>query len=59
VSVGDARSERVSTKGEGIASRKRPGPGNKTQKRKTKATKGQRKGKKVQGPKARRRRTGE
>jgi curved DNA-binding protein CbpA len=59
VSVGDARSERVSTTGEGIASRKRPGLGNKTQKRRTKATRGRRKGKRVQGPKARRRRTGE
>jgi curved DNA-binding protein CbpA len=59
VSVGDARSERVSTPGEDLSSRKRPGPGNRPQKRRTKATRAQRKAKKVQGPKARRKRTGE
>jgi curved DNA-binding protein CbpA len=59
MSVGDARSERVSTTGEGLSSRKRPGSGNRTQEGRTKAMRAQRKGKKVRGPKARRKRTGE
>ena len=59
VSVGDARSERVSATDEDLASRKRSGPGNRPQKGSTKATRAQRKGKKVQGPKARRKRTGD
>ena len=59
VSVGDARSERISAAGEGPASRKKSGPGNGSQKGSKKVTRTQRKGKRVQGPKARRRRTGD
>src|SRR5918992_2967603 len=54
VSVGDARSERVSATGEGPASRKKSGPGNRSQKGSKKVRRTQRKGKRVQGPKARR-----
>ena len=57
VSVGDARSERVSATGEDPASGKRPG--NRPQKGSKKSTRMQRKGKRVQGPKARRTRTGD
>jgi curved DNA-binding protein CbpA len=57
VSVGDARSERAT--GEGPASRKKPGPGNRSQKGSKKVTRTRRKGKRVQGPKARRKRTGD
>jgi curved DNA-binding protein CbpA len=57
VSVGDARSERVSATGEWPASRKKPGPGNRSQSGSRKVTRTQGKGKRVQGPKARRKRT--
>jgi curved DNA-binding protein CbpA len=59
VSVGDVRSERVSATGEGPASRKKSGPGNRSQKGRKKVTRTQRKGKRVQGPKARRKKTGD
>ncbi len=59
VSVGDARSERVAPTGESLASRKRSGPGDRPQEGSKKVRRTQRKGKKVQGPKARRRRTGD
>lgn len=59
VSVGDARSERSSATGEGPTSRKKSGPGNRPQKGSKKVTRTQRKGKRVQGPKARRKRTGD
>ena len=59
VSVGDARSERISATGEGPASRKKAGPGNRPQKGSKKVTRTQRKGKRVQGPKARRKRSGD
>ena len=59
VSLGDARSERVSAAREGPASRKKSGAGNRTQKGSKKVRRAQRKGKRVQGPKARRRRTGD
>ena len=59
VSVGDARSERVSAPGEDPASRKKSGPGNRSQKGSKKVTRTQRKGKRVQGPKAKRKRTGD
>jgi curved DNA-binding protein CbpA len=56
VSVGDARSERVSASGEGPASRKKSGPSNRSQKGSKKVTRTQRKEKKVNGPKGRRKR---
>src|SRR5919202_1343028 len=59
VSLGDARSERVSAAREGPASRKKSGPGRRTQNGSEKVRRAQRKGKRVQGPKARRRRTGD
>jgi DnaJ-class molecular chaperone len=59
VSVGDARSERISATGEGPASRKKSGSDNGSQKGSKKVTRTQRKGKRVQGPKASRRRTGD
>jgi len=59
VSVGDARSERISATGEGPTSRKKSGSGNGSQKGSKKVTRTQRKGMRVQGPKARRRRTGD
>jgi curved DNA-binding protein CbpA len=59
VSVGDARSERVSPTGESLASRKRSGPADRPQEGSKKVRRTQRKGKKVQGPKARRKRTGD
>jgi curved DNA-binding protein CbpA len=60
VSVGDARSERASAKGEGMASRKKSGPTNRSQDGTKKVTRTQRrKGKRVQGPKARRKKPGE
>jgi curved DNA-binding protein CbpA len=57
ISVGDARSKRAT--GEGPASRKKSGPANRSQKGSKKVTRTQRKGKRVQGPKARRRKTGD
>jgi curved DNA-binding protein CbpA len=57
VSVGDARSERVSATGENSASRKRSGPDARPPGGSKRVTRRQRKGKKVQGPKARRQRT--
>jgi DnaJ-class molecular chaperone len=59
VSVGDARAERTSATGESPASRKRSGPGTRSQNASHKVTRSQRKGKRVQGPKARRKRTGD
>ena len=59
VSVGDARSERVSATGENSASRKRSGAGASPPGGGKRVTRTQRKGKKVQGPKARRKRTGD
>jgi curved DNA-binding protein CbpA len=59
VSVGDARSERGSATGEGPVSRKKSGLGNKSQRGSKKVTRTRRKGKRVQGPKARRKRTGD
>jgi curved DNA-binding protein CbpA len=59
VSVGDTRSERASATGQGPASRKEFGPGNRSKKGSKRATRTQRKGKRVQGPKARRRRMGD
>ena len=59
VSVGDGRAERGSATGEGPASRKRSGPGNRSQNASHKVTRSQRKGKRVQGPKARRKGTGD
>ena len=59
VSVGDARSERVSAAGGNSASRKRSGSGARAPGASKRATGAQRKGKKVQGPKARRKRTGD
>jgi curved DNA-binding protein CbpA len=56
VSVGDARSERVSATGEGPASRKKSRPTNKDGTKKVTRTK--RKGKRVRGPKARRNKPG-
>jgi curved DNA-binding protein CbpA len=57
VSVGDARSERVPATGEDPESGKRPA--SRPQKGSKKSTRMQRKGKRVQGPKARRTRTGD
>jgi hypothetical protein len=59
VSVGDVRSKRVSATGEGLASRKKSGPTNRSQKGTKKVTRSQRKGKRVQGPKARRKKPGD
>ena len=59
LSVGDARSERGSATGEGPGSRKKSGLGNKSQRGSKKVTRTRRKGKRVQGPKARRKRTGD
>ncbi len=55
VSVGDARSERVPATGEDRRAEKRPGNG--PQEGSNKLTRSQRKGKRVQGPKARRKGT--
>ena len=57
VSVGNARSERVPATGEDRRAEKRPGNG--SQEGSNKLTRGQGKGKRVQGPKARRKRTGD
>ena len=59
VSVGDARSKTGSSTGEGPVGRKKSGPGNKSQRGSKKVTRTRRKGKRVQGPKARRKRTGD
>ena len=59
VSVGNARSERVSATGENSATRKRSGPDDRPPGGSKRVTRTQRKGKKVQGPKARRKRTGD
>jgi curved DNA-binding protein CbpA len=60
VSVGDARSERVSAKDEGMSSRKKSRPTNGPQNGTKKVTRTQRrKGKRVQGPKARRKKPGD
>ena len=59
VSVGDARSERGSATGERPVSRKKSGLGNESQRGSKKVTRTRRKGKRVRGPKARRRRTGD
>ena len=60
VSVGDARSEWASTKGEGMTSRKKSGPTNRSQDGTKKVTRTQRRrGKRVQGPKARRKKPGD
>jgi curved DNA-binding protein CbpA len=59
VSVGDARAEGASATGEAPASRKRPGPGSRSQRGSNKVARTQRKDRRVQGPKARRRRTGD
>ncbi len=59
VSVGDARAERTSATGESPASGQRSGPGTRSQNASHKVTRSQRKGKRVQGPKARRKRTGD
>ena len=56
VSVGDARSRRASPTDENSASRRRSGLGDRQQKGSKRVTRAQRKGKKVQGPKARRKR---
>jgi curved DNA-binding protein CbpA len=59
VSVGVARSQRVPPTGENTASRRRSGSGDGPQKgSKERVTRTQRKGKNVQGPKARKKRTG-
>jgi curved DNA-binding protein CbpA len=58
VSVGDARSEKVSSTGEGLASRRRSGPSNSSQRGAKKVTRTQRKDKRVRGPKARRKKPG-
>ena len=57
VSVGDARSERAPATGEDRRAEKRSGNG--SQQGSNKLTRGQGKGKRVQGPKARRKRTGD
>ena len=59
VSVGDARSERGSATGEMPVSRRRSGLGNESQRGSNKVTRTRRKGKRVRGPKARRKRTGD
>lgn len=59
VSVSDARSEKVSATGENSAGRRRSGPGDRPPGGSKRVTRTQRRGKKVQGPKARRRRMGD
>ncbi len=54
VSVSDARSEKVSATGENSAGRRRSGSGDRSPGGSKRVTRTQRKGKKVQGPKARR-----
>ncbi len=59
VSVSDARSEKVSATGENSAGRRRSGPGDRSPGGSKRVERTQRKGKKVQGPKARRERMGD
>ena len=59
VSVSDARSGKVSATGENSAGRRRSGSGDRSPGGSKRVTRTQRKGKKVQGPKARRERMGD
>jgi hypothetical protein len=59
VSVSDARSEKVSATGETSTGRRRSGPGDRPPGGSKRVKRMQGKGKKVQGPKARRKRMGD